>query len=114
MMALFRQTVPLKALPGVGRKTANVVLNEAFGQPTIAVDTYFPARQPHQNGTGKTPDGSKLNYCAGCQTNGKKGASLADFAWSLCIKPVNQIAPLASFVICVCFAINRVLVCLSP
>ncbi|MBT5471052.1 MAG: endonuclease III [Nitrospina sp.] len=30
----------LEELPGVGRKTANVVLNEAFGQPTIAVDTH--------------------------------------------------------------------------
>jgi endonuclease-3 len=30
----------LEALPGVGRKTANVVLNEVFGQPTIAVDTH--------------------------------------------------------------------------
>jgi endonuclease-3 len=30
----------LEALPGVGRKTANVVLNMAFGQPTIAVDTH--------------------------------------------------------------------------
>ncbi len=30
----------LEALPGVGRKTANVVLNEAFGKPTIAVDTH--------------------------------------------------------------------------
>ncbi len=31
----------LEALPGVGRKTANVVLNEAFGHPTIAVDTHI-------------------------------------------------------------------------
>jgi len=31
----------LEALPGVGRKTANVVLNSAFGQPTIAVDTHI-------------------------------------------------------------------------
>jgi len=31
----------LQALPGVGRKTANVVLNTAFGQPTIAVDTHI-------------------------------------------------------------------------
>lgn len=30
----------LEALPGVGRKTANVILNTAFGQPTIAVDTH--------------------------------------------------------------------------
>ena len=34
------QREALEALPGVGRKTANVVLNVAFGQPTIAVDTH--------------------------------------------------------------------------
>ncbi len=32
----------LEALPGVGRKTANVVLNTAFGEPTMAVDTHLP------------------------------------------------------------------------
>jgi endonuclease-3 len=31
----------LEALPGVGRKTANVVLNTAFGEPTLAVDTHI-------------------------------------------------------------------------
>lgn len=41
-----KSTVPnnradLEALPGVGRKTANVVLNTAFGQPTMAVDTHI-------------------------------------------------------------------------
>ncbi len=35
-----RDRAALEALPGVGRKTANVVLNIAFGQPTIAVDTH--------------------------------------------------------------------------
>jgi endonuclease III len=35
-----RDRVALEALPGVGRKTANVVLNTAFGEPTIAVDTH--------------------------------------------------------------------------
>jgi len=35
------QREALQALPGVGRKTANVVLNTAFGQPTIAVDTHI-------------------------------------------------------------------------
>jgi endonuclease-3 len=34
----------LEALPGVGRKTANVVLNTAFGEPTIAVDTEIYSR----------------------------------------------------------------------
>ena len=44
----FNSEVPqdresLESLPGVGRKTANVILNTAFGEPTIAVDTHiFP------------------------------------------------------------------------
>ena len=48
----------LEALPGVGRKTANVVLNVAFGEPTIAVDTHIfrvgnrtglaPGKTPHE------------------------------------------------------------------
>jgi endonuclease III len=36
-----RERVALEALPGVGRKTANVILNTAFGEPTIAVDTHI-------------------------------------------------------------------------
>jgi len=47
----------LEALPGVGRKTANVVLNIAFGQPTIAVDTHI-FRVSNRTGLapGRTPD----------------------------------------------------------
>ena len=46
----------LEALPGVGRKTANVILNTAFGQPTIAVDTHI-FRVSNRTGLakGKTP-----------------------------------------------------------
>ncbi len=46
----------LEALPGVGRKTANVVLNVAFGQPTMAVDTHL-FRVSNRTGLarGKTP-----------------------------------------------------------
>jgi endonuclease III len=46
----------LEALPGVGRKTANVVLNVAFGQPTMAVDTHI-FRVCNRTGLapGKTP-----------------------------------------------------------
>lgn len=46
----------LEALPGVGRKTANVILNTAFGQPTIAVDTHI-FRVANRTGLarGKTP-----------------------------------------------------------
>jgi endonuclease-3 len=46
----------LEALPGVGRKTANVVLNIAFGQPTIAVDTHiFRIGNRIGLATGRTP-----------------------------------------------------------
>ena len=47
----------LVALPGVGRKTANVVLNVAFGQPTVAVDTHiFRVCKRTGFAAGKTPD----------------------------------------------------------
>jgi endonuclease-3 len=52
-----RDRAALEALPGVGRKTANVVLNVAFGEPTIAVDTHI-FRVSNRTGLapGKTPD----------------------------------------------------------
>ena len=51
-----RDREALEALPGVGRKTANVVLNIAFGEPTIAVDTHI-FRIGNRTGMapGKTP-----------------------------------------------------------
>jgi endonuclease-3 len=51
-----REREALEALPGVGRKTANVVLNIAFGEPTLAVDTHV-FRVAHRLGlaSGKTP-----------------------------------------------------------
>ncbi|MDI9336145.1 MAG: endonuclease III [Gammaproteobacteria bacterium] len=50
------QRESLETLPGVGRKTANVVLNIAFGQPTIAVDTHvFRVSNRTGLGPGKTP-----------------------------------------------------------
>ncbi|MDH5748481.1 MAG: endonuclease III [Rhodospirillales bacterium] len=61
LIEIHNSTVPddraaLEALPGVGRKTANVVLNIAFGEPTIAVDTHL-FRLGNRTGlaTGKTP-----------------------------------------------------------
>ena len=61
LMAEFGGKVPaereaLESLPGVGRKTANVVLNTAFGMPTIAVDTHL-FRVGNRTGLapGKTP-----------------------------------------------------------
>lgn len=51
-----RTRVDLEALPGVGRKTANVILNAAFGEPTLAVDTHI-FRLANRIGLapGKTP-----------------------------------------------------------
>jgi endonuclease-3 len=51
-----RERKALEALPGVGRKTANVVLNTAFGEPTMAVDTHI-FRVSNRTGLapGKTP-----------------------------------------------------------
>ena len=51
-----RDRAALEALPGVGRKTANVVLNTAFGEPTMAVDTHI-FRVANRTGLapGKTP-----------------------------------------------------------
>lgn len=61
LLAKYQGQVPnsreaLESLPGVGRKTANVVLNTAFGQPTIAVDTHI-FRVANRTGLakGKTP-----------------------------------------------------------
>ena len=62
LVGLYGGQVPrtrkaLQALPGVGRKTANVVLNVAFGEPTMAVDTHI-FRVANRTGLaqGKTPE----------------------------------------------------------
>ena len=54
--AVPRDRAALESLPGVGRKTANVVLNTAFGEPTMAVDTHI-LRVGNRTGIapGKTP-----------------------------------------------------------
>lgn len=54
--AVPRERAALEALPGVGRKTANVILNTAFGEPTIAVDTHI-FRVANRTGLarGRTP-----------------------------------------------------------
>jgi endonuclease III len=59
--AVPRTREELEALPGVGRKTANVVLNVAFGEPTIAVDTHI-FRVGNRTGLapGKTPHAVEL------------------------------------------------------
>ena len=65
----------LEALPGVGRKTANVVLNEAFGEPTIAVDTHI-FRVGNRTGMapGKTPDAVEAELVRRVPDSWKKGA----------------------------------------
>ncbi len=55
----------LEALPGVGRKSANVVLNVAFGEPTIAVDTHIFRVA---NRTGLAPGKTPLAVEAGLET----------------------------------------------
>jgi endonuclease III len=51
-----RSREDLEALPGVGRKTANVILNTAFGEPVIAVDTHiFRVANRTRLATGRTP-----------------------------------------------------------
>ena len=65
----------LEALPGVGRKTANVVLNEAFGKPTIAVDTHI-FRVSNRTGLapGKTPDSVEKELLRRVPERYRKGA----------------------------------------
>ena len=65
----------LEALPGVGRKTANVVMNEAFGAPTIAVDTHI-FRVGNRTGLapGKTPDYVEKELLRRVPEKWKKGA----------------------------------------
>ena len=60
-----RSREALEALPGVGRKTANVVLNVAFGEPTMAVDTHI-FRVSNRTGLapGKTPLAVELKLLA--------------------------------------------------
>ena len=65
----------LEALPGVGRKTTNVVLNEAFGEPTIAVDTHI-FRVGNRTGLapGQTPDAVEKELLRRVPERYKKGA----------------------------------------
>ena len=65
----------LQALPGVGRKTANVVLNEAFGQSTIAVDTHiFRVGNRTRMAPGATPDSVEIELLRRVPDKWKKGA----------------------------------------
>ncbi len=65
----------LQALPGVGRKTASVVMNEAFGHPTIAVDTHiFRVGNRTRMAPGKTPDQVEQELERRVPEQWKKGA----------------------------------------
>ena len=78
----------LEALPGVGRKTANVVLNVAFRQPTIAVDTHL-FRVANRTGLapGKTPLARRGDpQSGGARALQAQRPSLADPAWTLCVQ----------------------------
>ena len=70
-----RDRAALEALPGVGRKTANVVLNEAFGEPTIAVDTHV-FRVANRSGLapGRTPEAVEATLNAVVPARFKQGA----------------------------------------
>ncbi|MFO1070460.1 MAG: endonuclease III [Geminicoccaceae bacterium] len=65
----------LERLPGVGRKTANVVLNEAFGEPTIAVDTHV-FRVANRTGLapGRTPEAVEQGLLQAVPERFKHGA----------------------------------------
>jgi endonuclease-3 len=70
-----REREALEALPGVGRKTANVVLNTAFGEPTIAVDTHI-FRVANRTGLapGKTPLAVELGLLQAVPATYRKNA----------------------------------------
>jgi endonuclease III len=65
----------LEALPGVGRKTANVILNEWFGEPTIAVDTHiFRVANRTRLAPGQTPDAVEARLLEATPEPYRKGA----------------------------------------
>ena len=80
-----RNREELEALPGVGRKTANVVLNTVFGEPTLAVDTHvFRVANRLAIAPGKTP--REVEDGPDARRSGPVPAarpSLADPAWAL-------------------------------
>ena len=69
----------LEALPGVGRKTANVVLNVAFGESTMAVDTHI-FRLGNRTGIGRSAEGGRQRQGA---EQGRGGNGVDDLHESL-------------------------------
>ena len=85
----------LEELPGVGRKTANVVLNVAFGEPTIAVDTHIFRVS---NRTGLAPGKNVLEVELGLEKRVPEKylmpcPSLADPAWPLHLRGAQALMP---------------------
>ena len=92
----------LEELPGVGRKTANVVMNTAFGKSTMAVDTHI-FRVANQN----RACAGQERACRGGQADEVRArrflegrSSLADPAWTLCVHCSKTRLPDASSRIC--------------
>jgi endonuclease-3 len=68
----------LCALPGVGRKTANVVLSQAFGRPALAVDTHIHRLAARWGlSKGKNPDQTERDLCRKRVPRGRAGAGRA-------------------------------------
>ena len=93
----------LEALPGVGRKSANVILNVAFGQPTIAVDTQF-------SGSPTVPGWRRAKTYARSRTNWNRWYQRSSSwmhitGWSCmaatCARHANRTARIASSATCV-------------
>ena len=85
--AVPREREALEALPGVGRKTANVVLNVAYGEKTLAVDTHI-FRVANRTGLapGKTPRAVEDVIVAGdSRPLSRTCPSLVDPAWPICV-----------------------------
>ena len=84
----------LEKLPGVGRKTANVVLNSAFGEPTIAVDTHV-FRVANRTGLapGRTPTRSRRARGEGPRRYAQPRPSLADPARPLRLRRAQAQMP---------------------
>lgn len=97
----------LTALPGVGRKTANVVLNVAFHQPVIAVDTHaFRVSNRTGLAEGKTPEAVEAKLMQVVPTSWKQNAShwlvLHGRYTCLARKPKCEVCPVAD--LCAYFA----------
>src|SRR5690349_15487182 len=97
-----RDREALEALPGVGRKTANVVLNVAFGEPTIAVDTHIFRVG---NRTGLAPGKTPLEVEQGLVARGPKKWLMGAHHWLIlhgryickASKPLCPICPVKAY-----------------